>query len=113
MNALKKHGYKVDFVIEEEGLRCTENDATRLYKPEEVRIVNFYRFEGESDPADMSILYVIETVDGLKGTLSDAFGTYAGRRLSDFIVRVEEIAKKTDRGKVDDDHDETEYRKAG
>lgn len=111
MNALKKHGYKKDFMILDEGLKSTETD--RVYKPDEIKIVNFYRFEGESDPADMSILYVIETVDGVKGTLSDAYGTYAGRRLSDFIVRVEEIAKKTDRSNDSDDHDEAGYRKAG
>lgn len=111
MNALKRHGYKMDFVVIDEGMKCTEHD--RVYKPEEIRIVNFYRFEGESDPADMSILYVIETEDGMKGTLSDAYGTYAGRRVSDFIVRVEEIAKKTDRSNESGDHDETEYRKAG
>lgn len=113
MNALKKHGYKMDFVMTDEGMKCTEGE--KVYKPEEVRIVNFYRFEGESDPADMSILYAIETTDGVKGTLSDAFGTYAGRRVSDFIVKVEEIAKKTDThtGKASDHDDEIEYRKAG
>lgn len=66
-----------------------------LYKPENVRIVNFYRFEGVSDPADMSILYVLETSDGLKGTLVDAYGTYASPEVNRFILEVEAIHKKT------------------
>jgi len=43
------------------------------YRPEEICIINFYRFEGQSDPADNAILYVIETNDGSKGTIIDAY----------------------------------------
>lgn len=97
VNSLKRHGFEKDMLITDTGLKCTDCDI--IYSPEDVRIVNFYRFEGESDPADMSILYAIETCDGTKGTLVDAYGTYAGRKVSDFIVQVQEIQKKTDRSK--------------
>ena len=39
--------------------------------------MDFYRFEGESNPDDMSILYAIEANDGISGTISSAYGTYA------------------------------------
>lgn len=93
MNKLKKQGYSKDFQVTSGGLKAL--DEERHYMPNEVRIVDFYRFEGESDPGDMSILYAIETSDGTKGTLSDAFGPYASRKVSEFFEHVENIEKKT------------------
>lgn len=45
----------------------------------------------------MSILYAIETVDGTKGTLSDAYGLYADEQTGDFMKEVE-IHKKVVQG---------------
>jgi hypothetical protein len=90
---LKERGYKEDFRVEKDGLRTYENDA-KVYKPDEVKITNFYRFEGVSDPGDMTVLYVIETSDGVKGTLSDGYGPYASEEVSKFIVQVQEIQKQ-------------------
>src|SRR5687768_7880199 len=72
-NELKERGYNEDFRIDREGLK-TFGGAGKTYGPEEIKIVNFYRFEGVSDPGDTTVLYVIETSDGIKGTLSDGFG---------------------------------------
>lgn len=49
----------------------------KFYHPEDLRIVKTYRFEGESDPSDSSILYVIEAKDGLIGYSIDAYGVYS------------------------------------
>ena len=88
---MKQEGYKEDFQVNEEGL-CTF-DNSKTFRPDEVKIVNFYRFEGESDPGDNTILYVIETIDGTKGTLVDGYGAYADENVSKFIVEVEQIQK--------------------
>ena len=88
-------GYTDDFKVIEEGMKSLRTD--KIYKPDEVSIVNFFRFEGQSDPDDMSILYVIETNDGIKGTLVDAFGTYADQEVTEFILEVEKINKKAGR----------------
>lgn len=86
-------GYTDDFKATEDGLlKSLRTDKN--YQPGEVTIVNFYRFEGISDPNDMSILYVIETKDGLKGTLVDAYGTYSSPEVYEFIKAVENINKK-------------------
>lgn len=90
-NKMKSEGYKEDFQVNENGL-CTFNND-KVFKPEQVQIVNFYRFEGESDPGDSSILYVIETSDGTKGTLVDGYGAYDDENVSKFIVDVERIQK--------------------
>jgi hypothetical protein len=91
VNKMKDEGYKEDFQINEKGL--TTFDASKTYSPEQIRIVNFYRFEGESDPGDNTILYVIETDDGEKGTLVDGYGAYSDENVSKFIVEVEKIQK--------------------
>jgi hypothetical protein len=49
----------------------------KTYQPEELAIIKTYRFEGESDPSDMEILYIIEAKDGLTGYSIDAYGTYS------------------------------------
>ncbi len=85
-------GYKEDFAMEDAKLKCISNE--KMYGPSEVTIVNFFRFEGQNDPDDSSIMYVIETNDGKKGTLIDSYGAYADPDISEFIREVETIQKK-------------------
>ncbi|HLP10529.1 MAG TPA: hypothetical protein VK177_01285 [Flavobacteriales bacterium] len=91
-NRLQKEGYKENFVARDRGLEAPSTN--KVYTPADVKINNFFRFEGESDPADNSILYAIETTDGLKGMLIDAYGAYANPKVSKFITEVEDIIKK-------------------
>ncbi len=95
INSLKRHGFEKDFKVEGEMLHTIEGDDS--FSPDQVKILNFYRFEGDSDPGDMSILYAIETSNGTKGTLVDAFGTYSNKKISDFILQVNDINKNTNR----------------
>ncbi len=85
-------GYKENFNVEDNLLKRSDGKS---YKPEEVGIVNFFRFEGQTDPADSSIMYAIETNDGTKGTLVDAYGPDADADKTLFIMEVEKIEKKT------------------
>ncbi len=85
-------GYTDDFKATPEGLKSLRTAS--VYQPSDVKILNFYRFEGTSDPDDMSILYVVETNDGLKGTLVDAYGTYADPDVGRFVLEVENFNKK-------------------
>ncbi|MFP5041057.1 hypothetical protein [Parasediminibacterium sp. JCM 36343] len=47
------------------------------YAPEDLKIIKTYRFEGDSDPSESSILYLIEANDGLVGYSLDAYGLYS------------------------------------
>jgi hypothetical protein len=47
----------------------------------------------------MAILYVIETADGAKGTISSAYGVYANEDVDQFILKVESLGKNLMRGK--------------
>ena len=87
-----EHGYKENFRAIEDGIESIE--TTRKYKPEEAHVVNFYRFEGITDPADMSVLYLIRMDDGARGTLVDAYGTYADEKVAEVIKQIDDIAKQ-------------------
>jgi hypothetical protein len=96
LNMLGKKGYTVQFqVIDKNQIQSLTSQRT--YIPEEVKIVNFYRFEGESDPEDNSILYAIETSDKEYGTLVDAYGSANDGSITGFIKAVEDIHKKVDK----------------
>jgi hypothetical protein len=92
VNESLEKGYTENFKVIPKGL-CTEDEKS-IYIPQDIAIANFYRFEGYSDPQDNSILYLIETKDGRKGTLIDVYGAEADARISSFIRKVEDISKK-------------------
>jgi len=68
LNDLAKRGYILDFNLK---------SVQKKFNSNSFKLVEVYRFEGMSSTDDESVLYVIETNDGMKGTLVDAYGTYA------------------------------------
>jgi hypothetical protein len=91
LNQAVKDGFIEDFKFENNGLTIGKHSH---YAPADVKISNFYRFEGYSDPGENSVLYLLETKDGKKGTLVDAYGAYSDAKLATFLRAVEEINKK-------------------
>ena len=49
----------------------------KSYSADELSIIKTFRFEGDSDPSDSSIIYIIEANDGLIGYSMDAYGVYS------------------------------------
>ncbi len=90
---LTQDGFTEDFRVCDGRLETISNERSKGYAPDEVTIVDFYRFEGESNPDDMSILYAIQTTDGVKGTISSAFGVYADADVDEFLKKVEDLGK--------------------
>jgi hypothetical protein len=89
MQSLKKRGFSNDFSISPDGqMICSSADYK--FKPDDVYIVKTYRFEGDSDPGDMSVLYAIQARNGIKGLLVDAYGAASecGPAMVNFIRRV-------------------------
>ena len=67
----------------------------KTYTSDDLKIIRTYRFEGDSDPSDSSILYLIEANDGLIGYSIDAYGAYSNHEddgYDEFIrdIKVEE-----------------------
>ncbi|HEX6332731.1 MAG TPA: hypothetical protein VFZ78_00815 [Flavisolibacter sp.] len=97
MKRLEEKGFNQQFRVEKGRLVSLTSD--KKYKAKDVTAVNFFRFEGIADPDDMSILYAVETSDGGKGTLVDAYGLYADEGTSEFMKEVE-VHKKVTEGKL-------------
>lgn len=83
---LDRHGFTAHFGVVADRLRELGTGLT--YRADEVRIRECLRFEGFSDPGDMAIVYAIESVTGVRGTLVDAFGVYSNPAISEFVARV-------------------------
>ncbi|MES2417382.1 MAG: hypothetical protein V4541_04290 [Bacteroidota bacterium] len=63
----------------------------KIYAPEELTIIKTYRFEGMSDPADSSVLYIVSDKDKETGYILDAYGTYSdnvGSSFDDFLKKI-------------------------
>lgn len=88
---LKRHDN--EFVMQD-GFFVTGNG--KQYKPEDLTIIKTYRFEGESDPGDASILYVIEANDGLTGYTIDAYGVYSDhdQEYDEFIRKIKIVDRE-------------------
>ena len=87
--ALEEKGYTCNFNLISDGLQTkTEEDVIKL-SPDEFDITEVHRFEGMSNPSDNSILYAIESEGGLKGTLVNAYGTYADPLSSEMIKKLD------------------------
>jgi hypothetical protein len=91
INKALQQGYTENFKITARGL--TDELGSKYYSASETHIPNFHRFEGYSDPQDNAILYWIETSDGRKGILIDAYGAYSDVKVNNFIREVEDIQK--------------------
>ena len=70
VKGLKDRGYTTDFSLQG---NCLADDKNK-YHPEEFEIVEVYRYEGNSDPADEAVVYAIEGKNGQKGVLVSGFG---------------------------------------
>jgi hypothetical protein len=83
---LARRGFTANFEYLDDAF--TAVDLGRSFGAEELTIVEHYRFEGASNPDDMAVVYAIESRDGIRGALVDAFGVYANPKLGEFLHKV-------------------------
>jgi hypothetical protein len=81
---LAQRGYTNNFNVQCDSLEC--KDLNLMLSPEDFEIVEFYRFEGDSNPGDEETVYAIQSKDGVKGVLVNAFGIYSDE-LTDEILQ--------------------------
>ncbi len=102
LNKLPGKGYGKELNISRAGGRFEE--GKEIFQPEQLKIVKTYRFEGDSDPSDMAVIYLLHSDSGEKGFLLNAYGTYSdedNEYYNEFIKRVpveemDELAKFLD-----------------
>lgn len=93
LRRIVRDGYTEDFRVDD--LTLASISTNRSYQPQQIDIVSLFKFEGNSDPSDNAMLYVIETSDGVRGTLvaSDEEGSDSVRK---FMKAVERKNRKKD-----------------
>lgn len=76
INALQKEGYTEDFNLNQNCIEC-RNGEYKIFH-DEFQVDKYYRFEGQTDPADESILYAISSEKyRLKGLLVNGYGIHS------------------------------------
>lgn len=74
VNDLRKRGYTIDFNLEYDHIISHETPVSLM--PNEFEIVEVYRFEGETNPSDESVVYALTSKHGEKGVLINGYGIY-------------------------------------
>lgn len=86
---LNQRGYDSDFnlISKEECLVC--NKTLISLPPEDFKIDEVYRFEGNTDPGDEMIVFAISSDKfNLKGVLVNAFGVYSSAQSSKIVEKL-------------------------
>jgi len=92
LNKVKTGGYTENFkVVNNELFSVHKKQA---YQPAEIKVMNSFRFEGLSDPKEKVVMYIIETCDGLKGTLVEPYNMYKDPGVDAFMVAVRDRDSK-------------------
>lgn len=84
--AYQNKGYTSNFRIINN--QFTDVATKQTYTAEDIHIVAEHRFEGMSNPSDMSILYVIEILDGNKGTVLANYSPASDTVMAEFFNEV-------------------------
>lgn len=84
IEALRQEGYTVDFRLEENELVC----PTDRFSHDEFDIVDVYRYEGDTDPADEASVHAIRSKSGLKGILVAGYGASDDAFSSELLVKL-------------------------
>ena len=84
INGLKADGYTLDFNVHEACIIYEGNNHKLL--ADEFVIDKVYRFEGETNPSDQSILYAISSEKyNVKGILVNGYGVSANAEVDELI----------------------------
>jgi hypothetical protein len=74
IDALRKEGYTEDFNLRENSIVCSAGKYQ--FSPNEFHIDKYFRFDGDTNPEEESILYAISSNDSqVKGVLVNGYGT--------------------------------------
>ncbi len=81
----RKQGFNTDFRLQGDGI--AHNGG--LYMPEELHIVDLYRYEGDSDPDEEASVYALISREGVKGVLVTGYGISSETSYQQLLERIE------------------------
>lgn len=90
LNRLKEKGFDNEITMNENNEMVSEK-LGKTYDPDDLLIFKNFRFEGESNPDDSSIVLMVEDKDGEISYILDSYGTYRsheGPEFDDFIKKI-------------------------
>ncbi|MDO7136117.1 hypothetical protein [Algibacter lectus] len=82
----QEKGFTSNFMMVNHKLVSTE--TKKEYYPMDIKVVAEHRFEGISNPSDMSILYAIETREGNKGTVLANYSPSSDTSTAEFFKAI-------------------------
>ena len=86
VEALRARGYTYDFDYQNACLYCKR--ISERFEAKDLKITEYYRYEGMSDPNDNAVVYAIESNKGHKGILIDAYGAYSDEHKAAFLLDI-------------------------
>jgi hypothetical protein len=81
---LREKGFSEDFNLEENCIVCHEE----RYPAADFDVVEVYRYEGDSDPADEATVYGITSTSGRRGILVTGFGASADPMTTEILQKL-------------------------
>jgi hypothetical protein len=90
LNGLRGLGYEVDLRIDEEGYLCADGVKMR-YSANDLSLAWTRRFEGQSNPDDLAILYGLRFPNDKIGVLVDGYGPASDPKVTEFIKAVQPV----------------------
>ena len=92
MAILAKRGVTKEFRMNDKN-EMKLDGSEKNYHSEELEVAKTYRFEGDSNPGDNTVLIVLKCKDGTVGYIIDNYGAesnYSGEEFDDFLRRIPE-----------------------
>ncbi|RMZ60696.1 hypothetical protein D1632_01565 [Chryseobacterium nematophagum] len=90
MRKLSERGIMREFRMNEKEEMKLEN-SEKSYHPSDLIILKTYRFEGDSNPDDNAVLYVVKDTLGNRGMIIDSYGAdsnYSGEKFDSFLRNI-------------------------
>lgn len=91
VETMKERGFNHTFELNGEFIKC--EDLNVKYTPEDLRIIESYRYERATDPGSDATVFALQSISGIKGTLIIGYGKYADpekAKLIDMLLKSQE-----------------------
>ncbi len=84
LQAFKDQGFIVDFNLEENLIKHGKGK----FNADDFEIIDVYRYEGDTDPADEAVVYAIQSKSGIKGVLVAGYGMSSDSITTEIIKKL-------------------------
>src|SRR5919112_5122620 len=84
INNLRQQGFNLDFNLADNCIVCN----AEKFEPDEFEIVDVFRYEGNTDPADEAAVFAIRSRSGLKGILVTGYGAYSDTMTDEMLEKL-------------------------